>query len=206
MRTILFPKNFIEGTEDNEVIEGTKGNDFIGANNGNDILIGGKGNDELDGGNGNDILIGGKGNDWLVGGNDNDLLRGGRGNDLIFGGTFDTFNPFPISPQSTSPSKQIDILLGGHGADTFILSTFGPADGAVQPYLGEGFAMIWDFNSSQGDKIKLLGSAVNNNYMFNNTSTDSTEITLDGDLIAVVLNAEINPNTDVNFVSQFVNL
>ncbi|MEA5538204.1 calcium-binding protein [Limnoraphis robusta Tam1] len=200
MTTTFFPSDELRGTEGDDLLEGTSRSDLIYGEDGNDILRGLQGSDFLDGGNGNDLVYGGRGDDQLEGGNGSDLLLGGRGNDRLFGGEFDSFgSPFP--PESTPDSQQIDILLGGQDADTFVLSTFGAADEALEPYLGDGFALIGDFNRSQGDKIDLLGLAANNDYIFNQT-LEGTEIFLGEDLIAVVVNATINPATDVNFVSQ----
>ena len=108
--------------------------------------------------------------------------------------------PFPLvePPQS----NQIDLLTGGAGADTFVLSTFGPADAPVHPYLGSGFAIITDFSPLEGDRIELLGFQNNHDYSFTNTIV-GTKISFRGDTIAFIINAEINPTADVNFVSGF---
>lgn len=203
MSTILLPNNFIQGTEGDDLLIGTSESDIILGEGGNDVLRGKQGDDELNGGNGNDVLNGGRGNDFITGGRGNDFLRGGQGQDQLFGGDFNeslfpSTSPFP--PEETPSSRQIDILSGGEDADTFILSTFGPADQPLQPYLGGGFAIVRDFDSSEGDQIVLLGFA--NDYSFTNNSGD-TEIFLGEDLIAVVANASVDPATDVNFVSQF---
>lgn len=201
----------IEGKQGNDTVYGgigkdrlfgNSGDDLLFGDAGNDRLFGGKGNDELNGDAGNDRLFGGSGNDLLVGGKGNDVLVGGAGDDRLLGGEFFSFVILPFPPVSPPSSKQIDILTGGVGADTFVLSTFGPADGPVQPYLGDGYAVITDFDRLEGDKIELLGSATNNNYTFNKTLV-GTEIALDGDLLAIVANTAIDPTTDINFVGRF---
>lgn len=80
-----------QGTNGNDVLKGTRGDDSLYGLGGNDTLRGRQGNDRLDGGAGNDRLFGGRGNDSLNGGAGNDRLAGGRGNDSLNGaGGFDT--------------------------------------------------------------------------------------------------------------------
>jgi Ca2+-binding RTX toxin-like protein len=201
MSSTVLSSNTIQGTEGDDLLQGTTDSDVIFGENGNDTLQGKQGNDELYGGNDNDLLRGGADNDFLVGGEGSDILLGGKGSDRILGGEFTTFSPSPFPPE-TPPNEQIDILIGGQDADTFVLSTFGAADEPIQPYIGTSFAIIADFNRSEGDQIELLGSSANNDYIFNETLI-GTEISLGQDLIAIVVNAEIDPMTDVSFVSQF---
>jgi Ca2+-binding RTX toxin-like protein len=73
----------IDGSFGNDKIQGLGGNDEIDGERGNDKLFGDDGNDELDGDIGNDKLVGGKGNDELDGGAGNDKLIGGGGSDLF---------------------------------------------------------------------------------------------------------------------------
>ncbi len=211
MTTILLPNDaitgtnnpdFLRGSQNSDFIFGLDGDDSIAGKDGNDILYGDAGNDDLNGDNGNDILIGGTGDDLLVGGKGNDILVGGAGNDRLLGGEFYSFTIVPFPLVEPPQSNQIDLLTGGAGADTFVLSTFGPADGPVQPYLGSGFAIITDFSRLEGDRIELLGFENNHDYSFTNTIV-GTKISFRGDPIALVINAEIDPTADVNFVSGF---
>ncbi len=202
MSSTVFPSNTIQGTEGNDLLKGTTEADIIFGEDGNDTLKGDQGNDELYGGNDNDFLWGGADNDLLIGGNGSDILIGGKGSDRLLGGEFTSFGSSPFPPESTPANKQIDILTGGGDADTFVLSTFGAADEPIQPYIGDSFAIITDFNSAEGDQIELLGSAADNAYIFNETPI-GTKILLGQDLIAIAINTEIDPVTDVNFVSQF---
>ncbi|MBD2571403.1 calcium-binding protein, partial [Anabaena lutea] len=64
------------GTEGNDTITGTSGNDNLYGLGGNDTLNGGSGNDELYGGNGNDILNGDAGDDYLYRDSGNDTING----------------------------------------------------------------------------------------------------------------------------------
>ena len=61
-------------------IENIIGSDF------NDHIVGTIGNNQLEGGDGNDVIDGGFGNDNLIGGDGDDHLSGGAGNDIYNGG------------------------------------------------------------------------------------------------------------------------
>jgi Ca2+-binding RTX toxin-like protein len=167
---------------------GTNGNDtfsYVGNDNlyaqgyaGQDVISGYIYNDLIDGGAGNDTLIGGGGNDSLLGKQGNDLLVGGAGND-----TLDGF--------SEGYNQEIDTLLGGPGADTFVLG-----DTTGSSYLGgrdsngrdASYALIKDWDSS--DFIQVHGGTshyrlVKDRNWFG-SSTNDTGIYLGNDLIGVI--------------------
>jgi Ca2+-binding RTX toxin-like protein len=127
---------------------GTDSNDFISGSDRHDILTGGAGNDYLYGYNGNDLLLGGAGKD---------LLNGGRGNDTLdgYGGNGDS-----------------DFLIGGAGADRFIL-----AKNQQSYYTGDGYATISDFNGAEGDKIRLSGRRCDYTYTVGTGIGESTTAT-----------------------------
>jgi hypothetical protein len=107
---------------------------------GNDTIAGSTGNDNLAGGRGNDTIIGRQGNDTLTGGGGNDIIFGGSGDDVL-NGTGDNGNG-----SSSRGVNEQDLLVGGSGADKFIL---GDSKGSY--YLGDknnGFAKIQDFSTS----------------------------------------------------------
>ncbi|ODS24532.1 hypothetical protein AB835_02785 [Candidatus Endobugula sertula] len=87
--------------QENDVINGTEGDDLLEGFGGSDVLNGLAGNDTLLGGTGNDTLNGSDGHDDLQGGEGSDVLNGGVGNDTLLGGTGN------------------DTLNGGEGADTY---------------------------------------------------------------------------------------
>ena len=88
----------VDGGDQDEIIDGSAGDDvlrgFDGADHlfgaaGNDLLIGGRGEDELSGDAGDDRLIGREGDDTLAGGAGDDVLEGGEGDDTyVFGSGF----------------------------------------------------------------------------------------------------------------------
>jgi len=142
-----------KGRAGDDRIKGRGGNDSIYGNNGDDSLFGDAGNDRLIGGNGVDILKGGIGNDNLQGGNHSDKLYGGSGNDILIGGGY-----------SKRQRQEKDLLVGGRGADVFVLGTRKKIfynDGRVDPLSKESYALIEDFNLGEQDVIRLRGKASN---------------------------------------------
>lgn len=81
--------NLNGGSDGNDTIAGTVGQDWLTGNGGDDILDGGADIDILSGNAGSDQLKGGAGSDILFGGAGNDTLDGGVGADLLFGGDGD---------------------------------------------------------------------------------------------------------------------
>ncbi len=146
----------LKGGKDADELNGDGGNDFLQGQAGNDILNGGDGDDTAGGGGGNDVIDGGADNDSLTGWNGNDNITGGTGNDMIKGGDgLDTLTG--VDPTAAQPgNNEIDTLLGGAGADLFILG-----DGQVY-YDDNGtadYALIGTFNSAEGDRIQLYGNS-----------------------------------------------
>jgi len=92
--------DYIKGTNGNDLIIGFEGDDNINGSNGNDCIIGGSGNDKIDASNGDDIVFGNEGNDKINGSNGKDVLFGNEGNDIIDGSNGD------------------DTIFGGPGNDT----------------------------------------------------------------------------------------
>ncbi len=72
----------IDGTEDDDSIQGSAFREYI---------YGGGGNDTLDGGGGDDVLFGGDGNDALRGGAGADEVSGGSGSNTLDGGASDDY-------------------------------------------------------------------------------------------------------------------
>jgi fibro-slime domain-containing protein len=76
----------IEGLKGNDCIFGGDGDDKINANHGDDTVFGGNGYDKIYGNDGNDKLYGENGNDKIYGGNGNDYIDGGNNRDECNGG------------------------------------------------------------------------------------------------------------------------
>ncbi len=219
----LSTADYAEGTNNADTLSGFNGDDTLAALGGNDYMDGGAGNDSLDGGDGKDTLNGGIGNDTLRGRDGNDTLNGGAGNDLVKG---DAGNDSLVGQDgddtligaaaTTTPGLgEIDTLVGGNGADTFVLGDLFRAfyiDGsATNPSTGD-YALIQDFLPAAGDRIQL-----NNDYSYNVGSfqlgtqtraaiyadTDGTAgLSANDDLIAVFQN--LSPGAAATIVSGFV--
>lgn len=146
------------------------------------MLSSGSGNDTLNGGAGNDILIGGAGNDYLVGGAGNDILIGINANSVAVSKTNGVV-VLQISTSGNPGQGEIDTLIGGDGADKFILSDSNNVyynDGNAATSGNQDYALIMDFNLNE-DKIHLKGAATNYGLQ---TSGGDTNIYLDNDGIA----------------------
>jgi Ca2+-binding RTX toxin-like protein len=111
--------NQIKGTNSDDTLIGSSGNDVIYGLRGNDSLDGGLGNDTLYGGKGSDILLGSSGNDILFGGQGDDTLLGGDGNDILFGGKGDNL---------LNGGLGNDTLTGGIGVNKFVIATNSGSD------------------------------------------------------------------------------
>ncbi len=158
--------DFLDGGSGNDRLRGWVGNDTLYGEDGNDYLDGGSGDDSLDGGSDNDTLYGGLGNDLLLGWIGNDSLRGGSGNDSLYGGS---------GNDSLYGGSGNDSLYGSAGADRFIVG-FGP----------NYFALIADFNRSQGDRLVLRSNVEYELKSF--TRGTGTYIYQNGDRIAGLQN------------------
>jgi Ca2+-binding RTX toxin-like protein len=84
--TVNSTTDAINGTEGQDTLQGTTGDDLINGLGNRDALRGFAGNDTLNGNQGNDNLLGGFNRDVLNGDSGNDLLIGGFGSDTITGG------------------------------------------------------------------------------------------------------------------------
>ena len=180
----------IYGYAGNDILSGLGGNDYLEGGIGNDQLYGGIGNDDLRGEAGNDQLYGGIGNDYLNGGTGSDKLYGGIGNDKLYGEAGNDFLTGGIGKDylnGFSNGTEFDTLSGGADADKFVLG----AQNYYNFYTGEGFALITDFNSLQGDKIALFEtvdkySLVSGNFGYGNPNVQDTKILFGNDEIGVL--------------------
>ena len=170
--------NIITGNfRDNELF-GREGEDILLGKGGNDKLVGGAYHDRLFGGDGGDTLEGGAGNDYLSG-------QGGGVGDLTIGSGIDRFT-------------------GGSGADTFVLGQWTYGSPKVY-YQGTDYAIIQDFNRSEGDTIEVVGSSSNyeldHRFFWRDGATGYiwTDIYYQGDRIAYVEDVHLN-DSDLSFV------
>ncbi len=72
-----------------DIGSGGTGMDFVAGDSGDDLIVGGSGDDAITGNAGDDVVSGDGGNDDVYGGDGNDIVSGGRGNDVLIGGDGD---------------------------------------------------------------------------------------------------------------------
>jgi len=108
----------LKGTNGNDLIYGFEGNDEIMGGNGRDCIIGGTGKDKIIGGNGADVIFGNEGNDEIKGGNSEDKIYGGSGNDTIDAGNGGDYVDSGDGDDVVKASNGEDIVVGGLGKDS----------------------------------------------------------------------------------------
>ena len=165
------------GTVDNDTIFGRGGNDQIFGSEGVNTLYGGEGDDQIFGGSQADTIYGGRGNDQIFASEGNNLVYGGRGNDTIYTGSGD------------------DYVVGGFGSDTIWL---GGGEDQVVLQRGSGFDTV---NNFQLDQTTFVVG--NSNSLNIADGANGAEISLFGDLLAVVSNTQASTLVD-NIDSVFV--
>ncbi|WP_262696492.1 beta strand repeat-containing protein [Kordiimonas aquimaris] len=134
--TGLGGNDLISGGGGSNTLDGGAGDDIITAGTGfdPDTLIGGDGNDgliasasglsSLDGGADNDTLIGGGTSDTLLGGDGDDALVSGGSQNLLDGGAGE-------DALFTLDQNGEQTLVGGAGADTFVINVLGEFTGVT---------------------------------------------------------------------------
>lgn len=110
----------LDGTDGDDYIQGLNGNDDIDGKDGNDCLIGGKGKDDIHGGHGDDYIEGNEGKDKLSGSNGNDTIFGGPGDDKIMGQNDDDTLHGDGGKDTIYGNKGDDTIRGGSGADKIL--------------------------------------------------------------------------------------
>jgi len=121
--------DILKGTRDDDLIiakdgddnvRGRAGDDEIHGEGGDDNLRGNFGEDTLDGGEGADVLKGGFGDDAMMGGDGDDVLRGGFGDDDMEGGEGDDVASGGFGDDNISGGAGDDLLKGGFGDDALM--------------------------------------------------------------------------------------
>jgi Ca2+-binding RTX toxin-like protein len=143
----------ITGTEAQDELVGTGGNDTINGLGERDTIFGGSGNDLIDGGGegdtidgegGDDTIDGGDGNDWIEAGYGDDLIRGGEGGDGL-----------------TSLWGGDDVIEGGAGNDTIDIQRS-----------GVGVDLVKADGGADNDRIGVAAYGANNRFELNGGDGD----------------------------------
>src|SRR4051812_29416910 len=98
----------IDAGDGDDVVCGAAGDDSISGGDGGDAIRGDTGDDDLDGGAGRDTVVGDGGNDTVAGGEDNDFLVGGSGDDVMISADDD-------SVDKVNAGDDFDVCLFGAG-------------------------------------------------------------------------------------------
>lgn len=148
----------ITGYALDDIIDGGAGDDHIMGGYGNDQLFGGEGDDVLDGGRGSDLIDGGAGNDTLV-------ARSDAGEQVI--GQNAIGMPTREDPDGevnpdynklfgyeNQPIVGDDILIGGEGNDTFLISPQINAKlGIIEEHVRPDGTINWAGVAGENDEV-----------------------------------------------------
>jgi subtilisin-like proprotein convertase family protein len=141
-------------------------------------------------------VFSGDGEDTLVGNDADNTMQGNRGDDLIYGGIGnDTLSGGAGSDRldgywgATTTDWEYDTLVGGDGADIFVLGQNDSGDRLVY-YLDNAYAVITDFDATEGDKLELVGDkedySVNIIDWSDGGSNTAAELKYQDDTIAIL--------------------
>lgn len=108
------------GTDLNDIIQGSAGNNSITGGNGDDRLTANGGNDTIVAGNGHDTIIAGDGNDRLLGGAGDDVIDAGDGADTVLAGIDADLVWGGAGNDSLLGEAGDDHLHGGTGRNTLV--------------------------------------------------------------------------------------
>lgn len=126
------------GTDNDDIINGTPSYDGITAMDGDDLIFGGDRGDSIDGNAGNDIILGGQGSEEIQGGDGNDnILPGPDALNLVqtVEGNEDNDTFYVLVAETVNCL----VIYGGNGLDVANLIGFGPFSAQV-PFGQAGFA------------------------------------------------------------------
>ncbi len=188
----------IDGTDADETVEGLDGRDHLHGQGGNDIVDGGNGNDVVEGNSGNDTVLGGAGNDEVLGGSGDDILEGGAGDDFLNGGGGDEL----LEADALVGGSGNDIIDGGAGNDTLQI------DGASTDFdvtvLANGGFLI-----SGADSSATVTNVEQFQFLFDDVTFTAAELTELATVVEVpapeVPVAPVTPVAQPTYVVEVIN-
>jgi Ca2+-binding RTX toxin-like protein len=153
------------GTEADDRIRSSEGDDTLWGDGGRDRLEGGAGNDALNGNDGDDIITDVFGDDNIKGGDGHDAINAGSGFDLILGGFGKDFVVAGADPKETFAGGGDDFVIAGDSSDT----VFGDEGddwiegGAQADLLQGGNGDPFQDDTITGDDV-IIGDGGNDDY------------------------------------------
>ncbi|MDX6534494.1 MAG: hypothetical protein QOF68_2238 [Gaiellales bacterium] len=167
------------GTDLNDRIHSSEGDDTFWGDGGNDRIEGGDGNDSINGGIGNDIITDIFGDENIKGGSGDDAVNAGSGFDLILAGFGNDFVIGGADPKETFAGGGDDFVYAGDSTDTVFANEGddwvqgGPQADLLQGDNGDPFqqgrfgndVVIGDggnddYDSEGGDDIMVTGPGI----------------------------------------------
>jgi Ca2+-binding RTX toxin-like protein len=131
----------VDGTDDDDDIIGSDGDDTIDAGDGDDVVCGAAGDDSIAGGDGADAIRGDTGDDDLDGGAGRDTVVGDGGNDTVAGGP-----------------DGVDFLVGGSGDDVMISADDGVGSAREDNEDPRGANVVDKVNGGDDFDVCLFGA------------------------------------------------
>jgi Ca2+-binding RTX toxin-like protein len=162
----------IEAMIEQNIIQGTPGNDTLSGTPNVETIYGAAGDDSIDAGSGNDILDGGLGNDTLFGNDGNDILDGGPGNDLLLGAQGDDTYIFGIGSGNDTLSET-----NSGGNDTISFGTLNSTDVDVTIPLDASDDSIMITIRSAGESLRIQNWFTSDTYKIENFQFADTTLT-----------------------------
>ncbi|MFM9941288.1 MAG: peroxidase family protein [Hyphomicrobiaceae bacterium] len=168
------------GTNNNDILIASEGDDTIWGDGGNDRIEGGAGVDRLHGGAGDDIITDSGDADFIHGEDGNDVISGGNGLDLLFGGDGSDFMVGGVDATEVFGDRGDDFILGGNGSD-FLAGNEGndwiEGAGGFDTIAGDNSELFFDstiighdvmfagadeqdFDAESGDDIMVQGESI----------------------------------------------
>jgi Ca2+-binding RTX toxin-like protein len=160
---------FLAIVSEDQIVEGTMGDDTLTGTNLTDLIFGEDGNDVIYGGNAGDCIFGGANNDTIYGENLNDLLVGGSGNDTLYGGD---------DEDTIFGNTGVDQLFGEFGHDTLDGGAGNDSldGGADHDTLNGGPDVDTVLGGSSPDRILIRGTEATTDTIDGGSEYDTLEI------------------------------
>ncbi|MFO0819770.1 MAG: hypothetical protein U1A77_17610 [Pirellulales bacterium] len=160
---------FLAIVSEDQIVEGTMGDDTLTGTNLTDLIFGEDGNDVIYGGNASDCIFGGANNDTIYGENLNDLLVGGSGNDTLYGGA---------DEDTIFGNTGVDQLFGEFGHDTLDGGAGNDSldGGADHDTLNGGPDVDTVLGGSSPDRILIRGAEATTDTIDGGSEYDTLEI------------------------------